>query len=183
MPDTRPILVSVFEDRLEAENAVDELEEAGFSADEIGYAIRGSDAVAGGMITDAVGTKDGEGAVVGAVTGGIVGGILGAAASVLIPGIGPVMAGGILWTALGFAGAGVATGGILGAMAGLGLSEEEAKFYEQEFHSGKAIVTVKAGARTATAVEILRRHGGYDMETRRRSPLPPGNADHAYRSS
>src|SRR2546423_1869687 len=83
-------------------------------------ASRGSDAVAGGMITDAVGTKDAEGAVVGAVPGGIAGGILGAAASVLIPGLGPVMAAGILWTAMGFAGAGVAVGGILGAMAGLG---------------------------------------------------------------
>ena len=174
MPDNSPILVSVFEDRLEAEKAVDELEAAGFSADEIGYAIRGSDAVAGGMITDAVGTKDGEGAVKGAVTGGLAGGILGAAAALLVPGLGPVLASGILWTSLGFAAAGAATGGILGAMAGLGLSEDEARFYEQEFHSGKAIVTVRAGSRTASAVDILRRHGGYDMETRRRSPVPLG---------
>ena len=47
-----PNLISVFEDRLEAERAVDELEQVGFRKDEIGFAIRGSDAVAGGMITE-----------------------------------------------------------------------------------------------------------------------------------
>src|SRR4051794_29964326 len=102
-------LISVFDDRMEAERAVDELEHDGFSPGEVGFAIRGEDAVAGGMITDALGTKDSQGAVTGLIAGGITGGILAAAASLLIPGIGPVVAGGILTTALGGAAAGAAT--------------------------------------------------------------------------
>lgn len=167
------VLIALFEDRLAAERAVDELEQQGFSGDEIGFAIRGADAVRGGMITDAVGTKDGTGAVKGAVTGGAVGALLAAAATLAIPGVGPVVAGGVLSTIFGFAAAGAATGGILGALAGLGLSEEEAQFYEHEFQSGRALVMVRSGTRAAEAGEILRRHGGYNLHNRTVAPAPP----------
>jgi hypothetical protein len=168
---TPTILVSVFDDRYQAEQAVDELEQAGFSADDIGFALRGSDVVSGGMATDQVGVKDDTGAAAGAVTGGVVGGLLGAAAAIMLPGVGPIIAGGILATSLGYAAAGVAVGGILGAMTGAGLSEEEARFYEREFNEGRAIVTVRSGSRDDQAAKILRRHGGYDMQTRR--PVEP----------
>src|SRR5688500_18233276 len=51
-------IVGVFDDRIAAEEAVDALHNAGFAHDRIGYAIRGAEDVAGGMITDATGTKD-----------------------------------------------------------------------------------------------------------------------------
>jgi len=173
---TRTLLVGVFDDRMEAERAVDELEHSGFSHDEVAFALRGSDVVEGGMLTDAVGAKDATGAVAGAVTGGVVGGLFGAAAALIVPGVGPVLAAGILATSLGYAGAGVAIGGILGAMTGAGLSEDEAKFYEKQFHNGKAIVTVFAGDREAEAAAILQKHGGYDMHNcpeNDDSPLTP----------
>jgi hypothetical protein len=168
----RTTLVACFEDRLEAERAVDELEQAGFSADQVGFVLRGSDVAAGGMLTDAQGAKDGKGALTGMATGAGLGAILGAAAGVLVPGVGPVIAGGVLTMAFGGAIAGTAIGGIFGAIAGLGVSEEEARFYEKEFQSGKAIVAVKAGNRAADAAEILRRHGGYDLQNRRISDVP-----------
>jgi hypothetical protein len=124
------------------------------------------------MITDATGTKDGKGAVTGAVTGGVTGAVLAAAASLLLPGVGPVVAGGILTMAFGGAVAGTAVGGLLGAMKGLEVSEEEAKFYDTEFQSGRAIVAVKPGLRAADAAAVLRKHGGYDLETRRGTPVP-----------
>jgi len=163
-------LVGVFDDRHEAELAVDELEQAGVKHDQVGFAIRGSDAVRGGMITDAEGTKDGTGAVTGMVAGGITGGILAAAAALLVPGVGPVLAAGVFWTAMGGVAAGAATGGILGAMAGLGVSEDEARYYELQFQSGKAIVMVRPNGRANQATEILRRHGSYDITTRRNLP-------------
>jgi hypothetical protein len=166
-----PAIVAVFDDRLEAERAVDELEHARFDKDQVGFALRGSDVKRGGMITDTVGAKDNVGAVAGAITGGMVGGVLGAAAALFIPGVGPVVAGGILASFFGGAIAGTAVGGILGAMTGLGISEEEASYYEKAFHAGKAIVAVKAGNRAAEAGEILRRHGGYNLQTRRDSPV------------
>jgi len=161
----KPLLVGVFDDRYQAERAVDELEQSGFNKDQIGFALRGSDVVSGGTLTDAVGAKDGEGAVAGAVTGGIVGGLFGAAVALAIPGVGPLLAGGILATALGYGAAGVAVGGILGAMTGAGLSEEEAQFYERQFNEGRALITIRAGAREAEAAAIIIRHGGYDIHT------------------
>jgi hypothetical protein len=162
----RQTLVAAFEDRLEAERAVDELEQMGFKSDQVGYVIRGSDVSRGGMITDAEGTKDGRGAAVGMATGAGLGAILGAAAAMLVPGVGPIIAGGVLTTAIGGAIAGTAIGGIFGAMTGLGVSEEEARFYDQEFQAGKAIVAVHAGPRLTEAAEILRRHGGYNLQNR-----------------
>ena len=167
----RTTLVGVFEDRAAAERAVDELEQNNFKSDQVGFAIRGDDVAPGGMITDAQGTKDARGAITGAATGAGLGAILGAAAAMLLPGVGPVVAAGILTMAFGGAIAGTAVGGIFGAMAGLGISEEEAKYLEQEFHSGRAIVAVKAGPRCVEAAEILRRHGGHDLESRRVTPV------------
>ena len=168
----RTTLVAAFEDRLEAERAVAELEEAGFSAADIGYAIRGSDAVEGGMITDTEGAKDGRGALAGMATGAGVGAVVGAAAALLIPGVGPVVAGGVLAMAIGGAAAGTAVGGIFGAMTGLDVSEDEARFYEREFNSGRALVAVKAGARVCDAAQVLRRHGGYDLQNRPIAEIP-----------
>ena len=167
----RTTLVGVFESRTQAEQAVADLERAGFTRDHIGYAIRGASDVRGGMITDASGTKDGKGAATGAATGAGVGAILGAAAALILPGVGPVVSLGILTMAAGGAVAGTAVGGILGAMTGLGISEEEAKFYESEFQSGRAIVAVKAGDRASDAADILRRHGAYDLQNRAKSPV------------
>jgi hypothetical protein len=163
-------LVAAFADRDQAELAVDELEQAGFSDRDIGYVLRGSEAAQGGMITDTEGAKDSRGALAGMAGGAGVGAILGAAAAMLVPGVGPVVAAGVLAMALGGAAAGTAIGGIYGAMSGLGISEEEARFYEREFNSGRAIVAVQAGTRAGDAADILRRHGGYDLQNR-----PPGD--------
>src|SRR5213080_148849 len=163
-------LVAIFDDRLEAERAVRDLEVAGFNDENIGYAIRGKEAVAGGMITDTSGTKDGKGAIAGAVTGGLAGGALAATVTaLLIPGFGPVVAAGALAMFLGYAGAGAAVGGILGALIGLGVSEDEARYYDNLFKEGKAIVAVKGA--TPVAADILARHGGYHMHQMRQSPV------------
>lgn len=113
----RTTLVGVFDDRIAAEQAVSELERNNFKSDQVGFAIRGTgDPEQKGMISDAEGTKDGRGAITGAATGAGLGAILGAAAAFLIPGFGPVVAGGILAMAFGGAIAGTAVGGIFGAM-------------------------------------------------------------------
>jgi len=172
--EQRIALVGIFDDRSAAEEAIAELESAGFDAEQIGFAIRGSDVASGGMITDTVGAKDKSGAVTGAVAGGLTGGILAAAVTALLPGVGPVLSAGMLAMFAGYAGAGAAIGGILGAMMGLGYSEDEARRYEQLFKEGKAIVTVRPGVRSSEAGEILRRHGGYDLHNQ-----PAGDPPHA----
>jgi hypothetical protein len=74
---------------------------------------------------------------------------------------------GVLASVLGFGAAGVATGGILGAMAGLGISEEEARDYEREFRAGRAIVTVQARGRSLDARRILDAHGAHNIHSER----------------
>lgn len=110
------------------------------------------------------------------VAGGVAGGLLGAAAVFVIPGVGPLLAVGVLASVLGFGAAGVATGGILGAMVGLGISEREAQVYEREFNAGRAIVTVRAGQRVSEARGILGRHGADNILTEPTDPLHPVSA-------
>jgi hypothetical protein len=164
-------LVGIFKSRYEAELALDELRQAGFDEKDIGFAIRGEDAVAGGTITDALLTKDGHGAAKGMAVGGIAGSLIGAAAVLVLPGVGPILSMGLLASALGFGAAGVATGGIIGAMLGLGISEDEAHVYDKEFRAGRAIVVVHAHARGSEAFGILGKHGAQNIDSETIDPL------------
>jgi hypothetical protein len=171
MADKQITLVAIFDDRNRAATAVRELEAAGFKDDQIGMVIRGSQDARGGMITDAVGTKDARGAIAGATAGAVTGGILGAAAAIALPGVGPILAAGIFTSAFGGAVAGTAVGGILGAMSGLDISQDELDYYQREFDAGKAIVAVKPGSRADEAGWILGQHGGYNLQYRRDEPV------------
>jgi len=169
----RATLIGVFENRNEAKSALDDLYRAGFGSEDIGFAIRGDDAIAGGAITDSELTKDGQGMAKGMVAGGVVGGLIGAAAVLVVPGVGPLLAMGVLASALGFGAAGVATGGMLGAMVGLGVSEEEARVYEKEFQAGRAIVAAHAPGREQEASRILEKNGAHNIHSETTDPLHP----------
>ena len=158
--------VRAFEDRATAERAIEDLRERGWSEADIGFALHGEEAPAG--INDAAAERSAEGAVTGAATGGLIGGLGAAAISLLIPGIGPIIGGGILASVLGGAAVGAAAGGLLGALTGLGVSEEEARFYDEEFRSGRPIVTARHSDGHDDPATIMHRHGGYDMESGRR---------------
>jgi uncharacterized protein (TIGR02271 family) len=56
--------------------------------------------------------------------------------------------------------------GITDSLENLGLSEEEATFYNQEFENGRTIVTVNTSDRQQEAYDILRRNGAYDFSSR-----------------
>jgi hypothetical protein len=77
-----------------------------------------------------------------------------------MPAIGPMVAGGILGSVLASAAAGAAAGTVAGALIGLGVSEEEAHYYQGEVESGRTVVTVRAGDRFVEAQNILRQYGG-----------------------
>src|SRR5512132_2329902 len=157
--------VSLFHDRHDAERAARDLREKGFKDDQIGYAWRDD---AGK--THHEGNKAGKMAASGAGTGVVLGGLIGAGAALLIPGIGPVVSGGLLATALAGAATGAATGavagGIAGALVGLGIPEDEAKYYDQQFRDGRTLMTVRADDRYDDASGIIRKRRGYDYETR-----------------
>ena len=163
-------VVGVFTDRAEARKATHALKEAGFREDQIGIASakRHTDAHgAGSEDDDDDDNYAGEGAIAGAATGAGIGALwgLGILAGIL-PAIGPAIAGGTLAVLLSSAAAGAAAAGLAGALIGMGLSREEAEFYEGELKSGRTIVTVNAGARRDEAMRILRQFGAYDMSNK-----------------
>jgi hypothetical protein len=163
---THSTIVGVFDDRLRAQKAVEELRRAGFWEDQVGVIARESDDYRQ-VKSPEVGSKWEEGAVAGALTGASVGGLwaLGIAAG-MVPAIGPVIAGGLLASVLASAAGGAAVAGIVGALIGLGIPEEEAEYYEAEFKAGRTIVTVRADGRNDEAWGILRRNGAYDIVNR-----------------
>jgi len=110
------------------------------------------------------GTEDGTAGYYHISTG--VGGLwaVGIAAGVL-PAIGPAIAGGILASILASAATGAVAGGVIGALLGIGVPEDEAKYYDEEFRSGRTIVTVRAENRFDEAQDVLRRHGAYDVNS------------------
>ncbi len=162
----RSTYVGVFDDRSGADKAARELRTAGFKDDEIGYAWRDDE----GKTQKEGETKAGEMAAGGAVGGAALGGLIGAAAAGLIPGIGPIVAGGILASTLTGAAVGTAAGGVTGALVGLGIPDEEAKYYDGEFREGRTLMTVRNQDRYDEAGDVVRRGGGWDYDTRDEHP-------------
>ena len=165
----RQTIGALFEDRMQAENAINALKARGFRGDQIGIAMR--DRTAQGQLIEDTGSKAADGAATGAVSGGLLGGIVGflvGVGALAIPGIGPVISAGVLTTVFGTAGAtalagagiGAATGGVVGALVGMGIPETEATYFESGFRKGHVLVTVNAGNRITEAVDVLQQYGG-----------------------
>jgi uncharacterized membrane protein len=133
-------LIGVFDDPAAARRAIDALRASPMELDDVSIVSRGED----GEHLSA-----GEGAAIGAVWGGLVG-----LAALLIPGVGPFIAGGALFAALTGAATGAVVGGIAGALIDAGLGEEEARGYETMVHEGKTLVAVKS--REEDAAEVRR---------------------------
>ncbi len=174
MPDdtVTPALVAAFDDAANAHAAVRALEDAGYPHEAVGFVspadnVAGTSAVDGGTIVDAP-AHDARDALNGAITGGMVGGVIAAAVSFLVPGIGPILAGGVLAAFFGGTLAGSAVGGLIGALRGLGLTEERALEFEQHVQAGKALVVVQPGGRILEAQEILSANGGFDIHVESR---------------
>ena len=153
-------VVGVFADQARAEQAIQALEHAGFTDKQIGF-IRPGEKTPGETRTD-TGTK----VAAGVGSGGIVGGLIGAAAALVIPGLGPAIAGGILAATLGGAAIGAVAGGLIGALTNLGVPEEDARYYQSELQAGRTLVIVKADHRQQEASNILHQYGAYDASAR-----------------
>ena len=136
MTDTqRSTVVGVFEDHQEADRAVEELRRAGFGNEQIG--VVAPDPNKGDATATEKGSKAAGGAITGAIAGAGVGGLVGLGILAgVIPVIGPVIAGGTLAVILANAAGGAAIAGLVGALVGLGIPEEEAHHYEGEFEGG-----------------------------------------------
>jgi hypothetical protein len=152
----------------QAESIVGDLKQHGFTSDDISA-----------LLPDKRGTKDfahehNTKAPEGATTGGIAGLGVGAAlgwlagiGALAIPGVGPFIAAGPIMAALGGAAIGTATGGVIGALVGLGIPEFEAKRYDAKIREGNILISVHTddGKQKDIAKDVFKRHNAEDISS------------------
>jgi hypothetical protein len=158
-------VAGIFQTREEATRAVEDLRRLGLSDENLSLLAPGTTAP---QAEADVETSDTEQPGMGNALGGLVGGAMGAAggmtlgaaaASLLVPGVGPIMAAGIVGAALfgaGGAAAGMAAGGALEDTIAHGLPHDELFVYEDALRQGRTVVIAQVedddqakGARSA----------------------------------
>lgn len=148
--DDKRLVTGLFRDRESAERAYRSVSDLGYEREDVNLVM--SDATrkryfSGDDTTETeLGSKAAEGAGIGGAIGGTIGAIAAAIAAagttLVLPGLGLVVAGPIV-AALAGAGAGGATGGIIGALVGWGIPEERVKHYESGIKDGGILIGVK----------------------------------------
>jgi hypothetical protein len=153
------LIVGLFPDRVSAEHALVDLRASGFDTQRMGIVMR--DPNEARETGASQGVTSTAGAVAGGVIGGTLGAILAATGTLVIPGIGPFISGGILATAL----VGGAAGWLVGGLVGLGLSHEEAQYYQGRVEQGSVLITVDPEGRDEEARQILLKNGAENLDT------------------
>ena len=158
------VISYMFDDFQSARNAVTALQEAGFTSSDVSLVASNAD-------KRYANDKTSSGAATGAEVGGAVGagaGILTALGVLAIPGLGPLVAAGVLATTLTTTAAGAVAGGLIGSLTDYGISETDAQLYAEGIRRGGTLVTVRAADdRVAKAEAILKRYQPIDVRARR----------------
>jgi hypothetical protein len=162
-------VAGIFTTRADAERALSHLDTLAIPRDRITLLSPGSDA-------RRVPTDEGEhkgtgaalGAVVGGATGAAVGFPLGAAVTMMIPGIGPIIASGIIGALL-FGAGGAAVGATLEESLVSGLPRDELFVYEDALRRGRSVVIalVDDTAHAAAARDTLQTAGAESVDAAR----------------
>lgn len=160
-------LLGVAANYKEALRAVDELRsQAGLADEEISLVARHPDPPHNSLHGTPGGTPEpqdeksiGRGIAAGGVLGGV-GGLALGVGSLLIPGLGPVLATGIFASVLGGVGAGAAAGGVAGIFQEQGLPDQRARDYQDRLHQGEVLIAVHSPTpdQALVAQEILKRY-------------------------
>ena len=150
MTESRPV-TGLFRDRDSAERAYEAVIGRGYDRADVDLVMsdetrsRHFGSTPDGRTTE-LGNKAAEGAGIGGAIGGTVGAIAAAVAavgtSIVLPGLGLVIAGPVA-AALAGAGAGAATGGLVGALIGWGIPEERVRVYEEGIKKGGILMGVR----------------------------------------
>ncbi|MBC7396509.1 MAG: DUF3341 domain-containing protein [Bdellovibrionales bacterium] len=162
----RTAVLGIYQTRSAVDYAVDQLKQHGFRNSDISVLMptkEGSDEFAHEKHTKAP-----EGVTTGATSGALLGGGLGwlvGMGSLVIPGIGPLIAAGPIMAALAGMGVGGALGGLAGALVGAGIPEYEAKRFESIVKSGGILLSVHVDDSewNRKAKDLLERTGAKDV--------------------
>lgn len=160
----------IYDDPSLARQAIQALEDAGFSSDEISIVRQGGESVS----DNADSIEDGAttGASIG-LAAGAGAGLLASLGLIAIPGIGPLVAAGVLATTLTAGAAGAVGGGLVGALIDYGVSEEDAPVYAENLRRGGTLLSVRTTAERVSAAELI---------MQRYSPVNIGERATAYRN-
>lgn len=166
----------LFRDRASADAAYDAALRRGYKPEDVNIIMaedtRNKYYPADARDTTTTTTTAGDQALDGLAMGSAIGGtvlgtialILSMTSTIVIPGLGLVIAGPLAAGLTGF-GAGSITGGILGLLIGAGIPEERAKVYEKGLKEGGIIVAVKS--RSPSEDELLiedwKKHNGTEI--------------------
>ena len=138
---------AIFKKRSQAESAFHQLEDAGFSENNISLVM--SDTTRDSYVKEIKEkSKAEEGVATGAGIGGLAGavaGILMTAGAIAIPGLNLIVTGALVSSLAGL-GAGALAGGLVGGLIGAGIPEHEAKLYAKEIESGNFLVSVQTNS-------------------------------------
>lgn len=145
------LVTGVFDSKESADRAYEALQDRGYTSDKIHVIMSDDTRTRHYGNNEAVkvetGTKTMSGTGTGAAIGGTIGAVAAAIAAVgttlLLPGLGLIVAG-PLAAALAGAGAGGLTGGVIGALVGSGIPEEKAVIYERQVREGNIVIGVHA---------------------------------------
>lgn len=173
-------VAGIFNSRSDAERAAANLLSAGFAADNINLLSPGMsdeevDATVPTTETEQPGMGTAMGGTVGAALGAAGGATIGAAAaSLFVPGIGPVLAVGLLGAALlgaGGATIGAATGGAVEEEIAPELPHDELFVYEDALRQGKSVVIGVTDDETQTEAgrTVLAQAGAESLDAARES--------------
>lgn len=166
------VIGGAYSDVLNAEKAIQNLVDMGFSDKDISVFAQDEDQVEGleeerdvdvTTNTENRGSNAGKGLGWGALSGGLLGGLAGLIAggiAVSIPGAAPLAVAGAGATGLTGLATGAVGGGLVGVLVGAGLPEEQAKEYEEFIEDGKVVVVVKVDdAQKEKAQDIINDSG------------------------
>jgi hypothetical protein len=171
-------VAGVFISRADAERAIQGLRSAGIAQDRIafltpGTTTEGLEATVPTTETEQPGMGTAMGGTVGAAMGVAGGASLGAAAaSLLVPGVGPVIAGGIIGAALlgvGGAATGAAVGSALEKELVNGIPHDELYLYEDALRKGRSLVIafVDDDGSTEAAHNVMAHAGAESIDAAR----------------
>lgn len=169
--------IGTFETRENAEAALRELKDAGFNMDKVSIITRhaeSGDTMSGAEVKSSSEQAKGgakAGATAGGATGGVIG-LIGGLGVLAIPGVGPVAELGVVLanTLLG-GGIGAVGGGLIGALIGWGVPEDQAKYYDEQVSRGHYLLLMEGtpaeinSAQRILEQQQIRNWGVYDAPT------------------
>lgn len=159
------IIIGIFNHPVHVEKVVPELSALGIAHDNIGIVAKNGEGVC--TISDTQ-DHDGDGSEHGMGRGVAIGGALSALAMglslIIIPPLGALAVGGPLLALVLATGIGAAAGGLVGALADMGVEKSEAEFYCSAVRNGGILLTIKSSdEQDARAVAILSAHGARNI--------------------